>query len=71
MLIGLDRRCSLEMVIASDVMVDYDKLIDRQLERATITTIAGFAKIFPDASKALINKHGRGPGRPIKEECYG
>ena len=41
------------MVVASDVNVDYDKLIDRQLERAVITTTAGFAKIFSDASAVL------------------
>ena len=52
-LIGLDKRYALEMVKASDVLVEYDKLIDRQLERAAITTIAGFAKIFPDAAKIL------------------
>lgn len=52
-LIGLDRRYALEMVKGSDVMVEYDKLIDRQLERAAITTIAGFAKVFQDAAKVL------------------
>ena len=52
-MIGLDKRYALEMVKASDVLVEYDKLIDRQLERAAITTIAGFAKIFEDASKVL------------------
>lgn len=52
-LVALDKNCSLEMVQAQDVMTDYDKLIDRQLERAAVTTIAGFAKIFPDASKVL------------------
>ena len=52
-IIGLDASCALEMVIASDVSVDYDKLIDRQLERAVITTTAGFAKIFTDASAVL------------------
>ena len=52
-IIGLDAGCALEMVIASDVAVDYDKLIDRQLERAVITTTAGFAKIFTDASAVL------------------
>ncbi len=52
-LIGLDKRYALEMVKASDVLVEYDKLMDRQLERAAITTIAGFAKIFPDAAKIL------------------
>jgi hypothetical protein len=41
------------MVKGSDVMVEYDKLIDRQLERAAITTIAGFAKVFQDAAKVL------------------
>ena len=52
-IIGLDKSCALEMVVASDVAVDYDKLIDRQLERAAITSTAGFAKIFTDASKVL------------------
>lgn len=52
-LIGLDSSCALEMVVASDVEVDYDKLIDRQLERAAITTTAGFAKIFNEASVVL------------------
>ena len=51
--IGLDRRFALEMVQGSDVMVEYDKLIDRQLERAAITTISGFAKIFQAASRVL------------------
>ena len=51
--IGLDKRFALEMVQGSDVMVEYDKLIDRQLERAAITTVSGFAKIFQDASRVL------------------
>ena len=34
MIIGLDRRFALELVQGSDVTVEYDKLIDRQLERA-------------------------------------
>ena len=52
-IIGLDHRCALEMVKASDVLVEYDKLIDRQLERAAITSIAGFSKIFQAAAKSL------------------
>jgi hypothetical protein len=52
-LIGLDKNYALEMVQGSSVMVEYDKLIDRQLERAAITSIAGFAKLFQDASKVL------------------
>jgi len=52
-IIGLDKGCALEKVVASDVSIDYDRLIDRQLERAAITSIMGFAKIFPEASKVL------------------
>ena len=52
-IIGLDRNYALEMVKAGDVTVEYDKLIDRQLERAAITTISGYAKIFPEASRVL------------------
>lgn len=51
--IGLDKNCALEMVQAGGVVTDYDKLIDRQLERAAITCTAGFSKIFTEASKAL------------------
>ena len=51
--IGLDKNCALEMVVAGDVITEYDKLIDRQLERAAISCIAGFAKIFTGASKKL------------------
>jgi hypothetical protein len=52
-IIGLDKNYALEMVKAGDVSVEYDKLIDRQLERAAITTISGYAKIFVDASQVL------------------
>ena len=51
--VGLDRRFALEMVQSGEVMVEYDKLIDRQLERAAITTVSGFAKVFPEASRVL------------------
>lgn len=53
MIIGLDNRFALERVCAGDVLVEYDKLIDRQLERAAITSIAGFGKICTDAAAAL------------------
>ena len=52
-IIGLDKTCALERVQYGDVYVEYDKLIDRQLERAAITCISGFSKIFGDASKVL------------------
>ncbi len=52
-IIGLDKNCALEMVQSGGIILDSDKLIDRQLERASISCIAGFAKIFKDASKVL------------------
>lgn len=52
-LIGLDKNCALEKVQAGSIVTEYDKLIDRQLDRAAITSIAGFAKIYKDASKQL------------------
>ena len=53
MIIGLDNRYALELVRAGDVLVEYDKLIDRQLERAAITSISGFGKICDGAAKVL------------------
>ncbi len=52
-IIGIDKSAALEMVKAGEVMTEYDKLIDRQLERAVISCTAGFAKIFDGASKVL------------------
>ena len=52
-LVGLDKNYALEMVSSGGVSVEYDKLIDRQLERAAITVTSGFTKIFPDAVKVL------------------
>ena len=53
-IIGLDKRYALELVRAGDVLVEYDKLIDRQLERAAITSLSGFAKIC-DGAAAVLN----------------
>ena len=51
--IGLDKRYALEQVSASEILVEYDKLIDRQLERAAITSISGFGKICDGAACVL------------------
>ena len=53
MIIGIDNRYALEQVRAGEVLVEYDKLIDRQLERAVISTICGFGKICTDAAAVL------------------
>jgi hypothetical protein len=52
-LVGLDNRYTLEQICCGDVLVEYDKLIDRQLERAAITSISGFNKICTDAAAVL------------------
>ena len=52
-IIGIASRYALELVRAGDVLVEYDKLIDRQLERAAITAICGFGKICDGAAKVL------------------
>lgn len=53
-ILAIDKTCALEMVRAGGVNVEYDKLIDRQLERAAITTISGFGKISDEAAKLLV-----------------
>ena len=53
-IIGLDNRYALELVRAGDVLVEYDKLIDRQLERAAVTSVSGFGKVC-DGTAAVLN----------------
>ncbi len=52
-IIGLDKDFALQMIQSGDVVVEYDKVIDKQLERAGITMTTGFSKIFGDAVKCL------------------
>ena len=52
-IIGLDKNYALEQICGSEVVVEYDKLIDRQLERAVISSTAGFARIFDSAARTL------------------
>lgn len=52
-IIAMDKNYALDMVQAGDVLTEYDKLIDRQLERAAISTISGFARIYEKAAAGL------------------
>ena len=54
MIIGIDKNFTLEKVQAGGVVTDYDKLIDRQLERAVISTITGYSVIFDGAIGSLV-----------------
>lgn len=48
-IIAIDKRFALEKVQFGDVVTDFDKLIDRQLERATITLTSGFNRLIDGA----------------------
>ena len=52
-ILAIDRRYALEMVQAGEVSVEFDKLIDRQMEMAAITSICGFSKICSEATAVL------------------
>lgn len=54
--IFLDRRAAIEMVRVGGIEIEYDKLIERQFERAAITCSAGFSKIYDNAMKVLRYK---------------
>lgn len=54
--LALDNSAAIEKVQLGDITTEYDKLIDRQLERATITATAGFSVIFSDAIKIIAAK---------------
>lgn len=48
-----DKDYAYEYVQAGEVLTEYDKLIDRQLERAAITVTSGFNTLFADSVKLL------------------
>lgn len=52
-IIGLDKNAALEMVQAGDIITETDKLIDRQLDRAAISVISGFSRIYDGAAAGL------------------
>lgn len=55
--LALDKNFALEKVQAGGVLTEFDKLIDRQLERAAISTITGFSTIYDDAIVALAGEN--------------
>lgn len=52
-ILGFDKNKALQMIQSGDIVIDYDKIIDRQLDRASISVTAGFTRIFKDAVKVL------------------
>jgi hypothetical protein len=52
-LVALDKNCALELVKAGDVVTDYNKLINCQLNEAAVSMTVGFGKIFGGAAACL------------------
>ena len=52
-IIGIDRCFALEFITSTDLVMETDKLIDRQLDQITVSITCGFRKITPDAVKIL------------------
>lgn len=52
-LIGIDRNFALEFITSSNLVMETDRLIDRQLDQITVSITCGFRKITPDAVKVL------------------
>ena len=52
-LIGIDKEYALEMITNSDIIVDTDKLIDKQLNVIGVSVNALFRKFSADAVKVL------------------
>ncbi len=52
-ILAFDKNFALQMIQAGDIVVEYDKVIDKQLGRATVSVTTGFSKICGDAVKLL------------------
>lgn len=53
LLIGMDKRYTVEMIKSGDIQIEHDKLIDRQLERTVISCTYGFSKLCFNAVNGL------------------
>ena len=52
-IIGIDRDFALEFITSSGLVLETDKLIDRQLDQIAVSITCGFKKITPSAVKVL------------------
>ncbi|MBR5683969.1 MAG: hypothetical protein IKW96_11960 [Ruminococcus sp.] len=56
--IGIDHDFALEFITSTDLVMETDKLIDRQLDQMTVSITCGFRRITPDAVKVLTVSAG-------------
>lgn len=52
-IVGIDKNFALEFITSSDLIMETDRLIDRQLDKMSVSITCGFRKITPDAIKVL------------------
>ncbi len=52
-IIGIDKNFALEFITSSGLVMETDKLIDRQLDQIAVSITCGFRKITPDAVKKI------------------
>ena len=52
-ILGIDKNFALQMIQSGEVTVEYDKVIEKQLEKAAVSMTLGFSKIFSGAVKVL------------------
>lgn len=51
--IGIDKNFALEFITSSGLVMETDKLIDRQLDQITVSITCGFRKLTPEAVKKI------------------
>lgn len=51
--IGIDRQYALEFITSSDLIMESDKLIDRQMDAFSVSCNLVFKKLMADAVKVL------------------
>ena len=56
-ILGIDKNFALQMIQSGGVTVEYDKVIEKQLEKASVSMTVGFSKIFKGAVKVLNYKN--------------
>ncbi len=52
-IIGIDSEYALEMISTTDIILETDKMIDKQLDCVAVSVFAGFRKLMPQAVKVL------------------
>ncbi|MBR0141241.1 MAG: hypothetical protein IJM19_03220, partial [Ruminococcus sp.] len=52
-IIGIDKNFALEFITSTDLVMETDKLIERQLDQITVSITCGFKKISPYAVSVL------------------